>query len=330
MKLRWPNAATLAEKAGRRGHFNFGKKIGLTVAFALWTTLAGADTWRFALIGDTPYSDYERSELPKMLDAIADSQAEFVAHIGDFKHGSARCDDALFEDRRTLFDASRIPFVFVPGDNEWTDCDRLSNGAYVPLERLDKLRSLFWADNHSLGQNRLKLERQPGNSPEHARFRVGPVLFVALNLPGGNNNWGLTRESSAEYRARNPLVITWLKENFALARRESLKGIVLLFQANPDFKHFAQGLAHDGYREFLNVLRDETARFPGAVVAVHGDTHHSRIDQPLRDESGQALSNFTRVETFGYPFMGWTRGIIDTGTPQLFRFETHPWPSGKP
>lgn len=323
MRSRRPTAASL----GTREYFDFGKKIGLTVAFALWATLAGADTWRFALIGDTPYSEHERAELPKMLDAIADSDVEFVAHIGDFKHGSARCDDSVFEDRRTLFDASRVPFVFVPGDNEWTDCERLSNGAYAPLERLDKLRSLFWSDNFSLGRKKLKLERQPGNYPEHARFRIGPVLFVALNLPGGNNNWGLTRESSAEYRARNPVVIAWLKESFGLARRESLKGIVLLFQANPDFKHFTQGLAHDGYREFLSVLRDETARFPGAVVAVHGDTHHSRIDQPLRDEGGRTLPNFTRVETFGYPFMGWVNIRVAPESAELFRIELQRWPS---
>jgi hypothetical protein len=60
---------------------------------------AQAETWRFALIGDTPYSDYERAELPKMLSAIAERHVEFIAHIGDFKSGSSRCDDALFEDR---------------------------------------------------------------------------------------------------------------------------------------------------------------------------------------------------------------------------------------
>jgi hypothetical protein len=322
--------ATVETPTGPKKNFNFGQKIGLTVAFALWATLVSAETWRFALIGDTPYSDHERAELPRMLDAIADSHVEFVAHIGDIKHGAARCDDTLFEDRRALFDASRIPFIFVPGDNEWTDCERLSNGAYDPLERLNKLRRLFWPDSLSLGASKLKLERQPGGYPEHSRFQLGPVLFVTLNIPGGGNNWGMTREASAEFRARNPVVIAWVKDSFSLARRESLKGIVLLFQANPEFKHFTQGLAHDGYREFLSVLREETARFPGAVVAVHGDTHHSRIDQPLRDEGGHTLSNFTRVETFGYPFMGWTRGVIDTGNPQLFRFEIHPWKSGKP
>ena len=114
--------------------------------------------------------------------------------------------------------------------------------------------------------------------------------------------------------------------SFALARREQLAGIVLLFQANPDFKHFSEGLAHQGFKEFLETLRWETMRYSGQVVAVHGDTHWSRIDQPMRDSKGKSVGNFTRVETFGYPLMGWTRGIVDTDAPTLFRFETHPWP----
>ena len=139
----------------------FGLKIALTVAFLAWTTLAGAESWRFALIGDTPYSDYERAELPKMLAAIADRHVDFVAHIGDFKHGAARCDDSVFEDRFRLFNASRVPFVFVPGDNEWTDCQRLSKGAYDPLERLARLRQLFWADGFFPGAKKLGLPRPP-------------------------------------------------------------------------------------------------------------------------------------------------------------------------
>lgn len=291
-----------------------------------WSALAAAETWHFGLIGDTPYSDRERTELPLMLSAIADSQAEFIVHIGDFKHGSGRCDDSVFEDRHRLFDGSRVPFVFVPGDNEWTDCERVSNGAYDPLERLGKLRRLFWADSLSLGQRKLAMERQAGGYPEHARFRLGPVLFVTFNLPGGNNNFGPGAEPGTEFRARNPAVLAWLADSFALARREQLAGIVLLFQANPEFKHFGQGLTHQGYRAFLEDLRRETLNFKGQVVAVHGDSHISRIDHPLRDAKGKPLDNFTRVETFGYPVMGWTRGTIDTEAAKLFRFETHLWP----
>lgn len=309
---------------------NFCLKLALTAAFVSWLTLANAETWRFAVIGDTPYSNYERAELPKMLGAISASQAEFVAHIGDIKSGSEPCDDSLFEDRYRVFNASRIPFVFVPGDNEWTDCERQTNGAYDQLERLDRLRTLFWQDGFSLGRKKMALERQPGNYPEHSRFRLGPVLFVTLNIPGDTNNRGLSSVPRTEFLVRNPVVVNWLKENFALARREKLAGIVLLFQADPSFKHFNQGFAHQGFREFLDVLLDETSRFPGQVVAVHGDSHISRIDQPLRDHQGQTVANFVRVETFGYPFMGWTRGIIDTDSPTLFRFETHPWPPKEP
>jgi hypothetical protein len=288
--------------------------------------LAQAETWSFALIGDVPYSAHERRELPRMLEAIADSNVAFVAHVGDFKHGQERCDDALFDDRRQLFEASRVPFVFVPGDNEWTDCSRLSNGAYDPLERLEKLRALFWQRPDTLGQRTLALERQTGSYPEHSRFRLGPVLFVTLNLPGPGNNVGAREQSSAEFRARNPQVLRWVEDSFALARREKLPGIALLFQADPGFSHFNQGLGHRGFRDFLETVRRETLTFPGQVALIHGDSHISRIDHPLRDAQGQPLANLVRVETFGYPLMGWTRGVIDSDSPGLFRFETHPWP----
>lgn len=303
-----------------------------------WAMIAGllvfapafAETWRFAVIGDTPYNRFERAELPKMLKHITDHHVDFIAHVGDIKHGSVRCDDALFEDRYQLFDQVLAPFILVPGDNEWTDCHRLSNGSYDPLERLDKLRHLFWSNSQSLGQKRLTLERQPGDYPENSRFQLGPVLFVTLNLPGSNNNHGQTDRPNSEFLARNPMVIEWLKENFALAKRRKLPGIVLLFQANPDFKHFTQGIGHLGYREFIDVLRQESETFPGKVVVVHGDTHISRIDQPLRDMNGKTLANFVRVETFGFPTMGWTHGIIDLDDPALIRFTAHPWPMAAP
>jgi hypothetical protein len=301
-------------------------KRGLAVILLAWAMLASAETWRFALIGDTPYSGHERADLPRMLAAIADSHVDFIAHVGDFKNGKTRCDDSLFEDRYRILNGSRVPLVFVPGDNEWSDCKRVSNGAYDPLERLARLRQMFWRDDLSLGQRKLTLERQPGAYPEHARFRLGPVLFVTLNLPGDDNNYGKKPEPRAEFLARNPAVLSWLAESFALARRERLAGVVLLFQADPGFKHFRQGLARHGFREFLDRLYEETAAFPGQVVAVHGDTHTSRIDHPLKDTRERPLPNFTRVETFGYPAMGWTRAVIDTGSTTLFRFETHPWP----
>lgn len=303
-----------------------GWHICLAACLIGWLSTASAETWRFALIGDTPYTAQERKALPGMLDAIGELQVELIAHIGDFKSGRDRCDDALFLDRYNVFNSSRRPFIFVPGDNEWTDCDRLSNGHYDPQERLNRLRGIFWQSPESLGQTRLPLERQGADYPEHSRFRLGPVLFVTLNLPGSNNNWGLTDQPKAEWQKRNPKVLAWLRESFSLAKAEKRAGIVILFQGNPAFRHFSQGLPHRAYGDFLTALREETLNFSGQVVVVHGDTHWQRVDHPLRDAEGRIIPHFTRVETHGYPYMGWTLGIIDPDTPGLFRFQATTWP----
>jgi hypothetical protein len=76
----------------------------------------------------------------------------------------------------------------------------------------------------------------------------------------------------------------------------------------------------------LAQLRQETRLFAKPVVLVHGDTHRQQIDQPLTDPaSGERLSNFTRVETFGWPFFGWVQGTVDARDPQVFRFVAKPW-----
>ena len=299
----------------------------LLLSSLLAVPMAQAETWRFALIGDTPYSDYERRELPLMLDEIAAEHPAFIIHAGDFKKSTAPCSDELFLDRRALFDASAVPFIYTPGDNEWTDCRHLLAGSFDPRERLKKLRELFFAEPFSLGQSRLRVEQQLGAYPENLRWRLGPALFITLNVPGPNNNYGRRNEPSAEYLARNPALVDWLKQGFAMARREKSAAVVVTMQANPGLKHFAAGLTHSGFRELLETLRQETLDFPGQVLLVHGDTHSQHIDRPLRHPATKRpIANFTRVETFGYPFMGWVKVIIDSKDPQLFRFEVHPHP----
>jgi len=284
-----------------------------------------AETWRFAVIGDTPYSDYERREFVPMLADITDAHVAFIVHVGDFKNSGSICSDELFHDRKALFQSSTTPLIYVPGDNEWVDCRYLGAGHFDPLERLRKLRELFFAEPRALGQVPFPVERQAGAYPEHLRWRLGPVLFVSLNVPGPNNNFGLGLQPGREFRDRNPVVIAWLQQGFALARRERLAGVVVAMQGNPGFKDHAAGLTHSGYRELLETLRQEAMNYSGQVLLLHGDTHRLRIDRPLRHPlSGQPLTNFTRVETFGYPLMGWVKVIIDSDEQDLFRFETYP------
>ncbi|MCB1965940.1 metallophosphoesterase family protein [Accumulibacter sp.] len=299
-------------------------RLLLTTTGLLLSCTSHAETWRFAVIGDTPYSSYEEREFPRMLEDIAGESPQLIVHAGDLKSSREPCSDTLFQDRRALLDASRVPLIYVPGDNEWTDCHLQLAGHFDPQERLQKLREIFFAAPRSLGQQTLPVEQQRGDYVEQLLWRLGPVLFVSLNVPGWNNNFGEGSKPSEEYLARNPRVIEWLEQAFASARREQAAGVVIVMQGNPGFKHDAAGLTHSGFRQLLETLRRETLAFSGQVLLIHGDTHWQRIDQPLRDPTTKRpLANFTRLETFGYPIMGWVKVIIDSELPQLFRFEVH-------
>jgi hypothetical protein len=286
--------------------------------------------FEFALIGDLPYSAEQEAKFPSLMADINRSPAAFVVHDGDIKNGSSVCDDATFVSRKQLFDNFEIPFIFVYGDNEWTDCHRSKNGSYDPVERLAKLREIFSQGNQSLGKRTLTLTRQSEN-PKFAKFRENVrwiyhgVVFFAINMPGSNNNFGRTPEADREYADRNSANLAWIKECFALAKRSNSKGILLVAQANPGFELDSTDKRRSGYNDFIATLETETGNFPGQVVFVHGDTHYFRIDKPLpyfTDETQlPRLKNFTRVETFGSPNVHWLRAFYDPTNPTLFEFK---------
>lgn len=303
----------------------------LLAALAGTTRAQAPEGYTFAIIGDTPYSRFERQHLPTLLEQIAASGAAFIIHVGDFKSGTDPCDDALFRDRLSLFNDQPLPFVLTPGDNEWTDCRRKAAGGYDPLERLDWLRHHFYPAGQSLGRLAMPVTSQAGDPAfpayrENLRWQRGPVLFLTLNLPGGDNFRGSRQHPRAEYLDRLAANRAWLAEGFQQAREAGLAAIVVAFQADPGFEDYVTSHPDDGYRDVLDQLQAETLSYPGEVVAVHGDSHTQRIDHPLRNPAtGEPLPNFTRVESYGYPFMGWLRVTVEPGRRPLLRFEAHPY-----
>ena len=267
----------------------------------------------FAVFGDTPYDDaYPGAETRSyldMLEEISRSDARFVVHIGDIKHGSTPCSDALFEQRRAEFAASSKPFIYVFGDNEWTDCWRSGSD---PRGRLEKLRDMFAAGDLSLGRGPIALARQSANPAyssyrENVRWAADNILFTGLNVPGSNNNFSRLPE---EYRARNAAVLAWLDETFALARAKNFSAVVLFMHADP----YLPRTRPNGYTALLEALRGHVGAYAGLVVLVHGDTHACRVDYPLWDHANlRYFPNFRRVETFGAPHTNWLRLTLDAG-----------------
>jgi len=288
----------------------------------------------FGLFGDTPYNHWERENLPELIAEMDRENMAFVVHDGDIKNGSSVCSDEVLKDVLGIFRKSATPLVYVPGDNEWTDCHRKNNGSYDPLERLGKLREWFFPDDLALGQRSLKLERQSSDPMfagyhENVRWEAGGALFVGMNVPGSDNNFNGVKRSGgpvAEFIERSAANRVWLARAFALARGKKLAGILIVIQANPGFEEANAGKPSPGYRDFLTQLREETLAFDGQVVLVHGDTHHHQINQPMEHPTTkETVNNFTRMETIGSPFFGWVKATVDAADPKVFKFSPRYW-----
>ncbi|MDD5028154.1 MAG: hypothetical protein PHH58_01440 [Rhodoferax sp.] len=127
--------------------------------------------------GDAP-------KLPVVLASINASDIAFSLYDGDIKDGSSKCSDDVYTDALTMFNSMKRPVVYVPGDNEWTDCHRTNNGSMDPLERLAHLRRVLYPTVNSLGQQTLPLQHQGALSQpqvENTRFAYGPVVFAGFN-----------------------------------------------------------------------------------------------------------------------------------------------------
>lgn len=274
-------------------------------SLALWLALSGsasAAQFAFAALGDTPYNAAEEPQLVAMIAEMNREDLAVAIHVGDFKSAQSECSDALFLQRREWFELSHHPFVFIPGDNEWIDCRRAYWAPRDPLERLEKLRELFFTRDSTLGQRPLEVERQTSRGyPEHLRWTFEDVLFATLNVPGPDNNRARMPEES---QRRTAAAVEWMREAFRMARSRELRGVVLAMQAN-------LWTGSGGYRDLLNALADEAGRYPGEVLVVHGDTHRYRFDRPLVDaRSSRKIGNVSRLEVFGSPFVNWVHVAV--------------------
>jgi hypothetical protein len=273
-------------------------------------------TFEFGLIGDIPYDAEQQRKTEVLFGKMDAEELAFVVHAGDIKSSDSPCTDGILLREKERFENTANPLVYVPGDNEWTDCYRTG---YGPIERLQKLREIFSQGDESLGEKTLPLTRQSADYPENVRWRYGGVTFIGLNVPGSNNNLGRTPEADAEHAARNEADLGWVREGFYHARTDWSSAVMIVMQANPGFELPPELRA--GYNDLLAVLEEETVAFGRPVVLAHGDTHTFRVDKPLASSTtGERVENFTRVETFGSPEVNWVRATVDASDPEVFAF----------
>lgn len=258
----------------------------------------------FFAIGDMPYNvpvDYGRFE--RLIVSLNDEDPSFTVHVGDIKGGSTPCTDEVYEKLYAYFQEFQHPLILTPGDNDWTDCRRERAGAYDPVERLEKLRTVFYKDNKSMGQPSLDLLTQNTYSGyekfvENALWELKDILFATLHVVGSNNNFNPdSTADNSEFKERNAANLFWLEEAFKQARSRQSKGIVLFLHAAMNYSDSEKS----GFRDFTQRLRQEAQAYDRPILLVYGDHHQFLVEKPLRDDTGRVLTNFTSLMVFGNP-----------------------------
>jgi hypothetical protein len=349
--------------------------MSILAMLAMSPAIAADDNsvYSIGLWGDLPYNDVQAlTGVPNLIADMNSQRLAFTVQDGDLKGGNSianstsvtTCADGLYTQALRYFNALKAPAVFTPGDNDWTDCDRPSNGGFNSLERLDHERQVFFNTPFSLGQRKMRQEVQ--TSPlclgvasdgtktfvpcsENRRWTVGRVTYATLNIQGSCNNLCDTAPDSAEYAARNAANIAWMQETFDVALAKKSAAVMFVTQGNPgwdltdgtraplrDPKTLAEAIpATDGYQVFLSALRDEVIAFHKPVAYVHGDSHYFRVDKPFLDASGKRLENFTRVETFGDNAANgtndanWVKVLVDARSREVFAYQPQVVPGNR-
>ncbi|MBK7365740.1 MAG: metallophosphoesterase [Nitrosomonas sp.] len=304
----------------------------LTVAQSPELGNSSFDKFEFALIGDVPYSRDDFDKFDRLIRKInADPRLEWVLHAGDIKSGLTVCTDAVLIDRLQRFQQFNIPFILTPGDNEWTDCHRFLAGLYNPLERLARLRELFYANpGGSLGQKTVMVRTQASDPHfseyvENLRWRKNHVVFATVHIVGSNNGWAQfsnrTEVDDIEARRRTEAAMVWIKQTFEEARNTDARGVFILFHANPNFEYAKGTPARLGFDELIDLFEQESAQYAKPILLAHGDSHRFRVDKPLQNNEKQTINHVARVETFGASNVHWVRVTVDPASAEVFTIQ---------
>ncbi len=360
--------ATLEPQADRRRFVAGAATLLSAGSLTACATAPAADTRRrfeFALIGDMPYNRAQEAEYDRVMQELNARDLAFVTHVGDFQFdprpyernpASSRPpgDDATYDYVLGTFNASKNPLVVTPGDNDWADLVELKTRKLDPLDRLAKVRAMFYPQGSSLGQRRMPVTSQADVDPAHAAFRenlswsIGGVDFVTLHIIGSNDNLGRGPALEAEQQQRKAANLSWLRRAFAQARERKSLGFVIIVHANIGFENLWPASYHGRYYrplsgvktpkpeptvydDYIRTLGGEMEGFETPTLLLHGDTHLFRIDKPLFSARTQRpFEHFTRVETFGWPDSHWVSIEVDPAQPQVFTVRPRMVPSNSP
>jgi hypothetical protein len=268
----------------------------------------GAGSFAFGLLGDMPYTRRQEAEYARVLEHINARDLAFVTHVGDMvgdprpfeRDPTSSRQPATDENYAYVLDSfktCRHPLILTLGDNDWADVVEFTTLKVDPLERLAKVRSMFFADpGRSLGARTIALESQ-GSDAEHKTYIENRmwahrgITFATLHIMGSDDNSKRAPELVAEYQTRKAANMAWLRKAFARAKADNSLGLVLVAHANPGFENFwppsyigryfrmfhgsklPSPVPASAYDDYVRIMGEEVEGFGKPTLLLHGDYH---------------------------------------------------------
>jgi len=253
--------------------------------------------FQFAVIGHPLQRDRDEAALKRAIAEASQSDPAFVVAIG-IKAASEPCGDKLYAQRHALLNESPQPMIVSLAGSDWTACLN-SAGRSNAIERLNRLRELFYVDGESLGARHVSVTRMSSTAKfrsyaENAHWEYGKVLFATINLPANNNHYRAEAGRNSEYEDRLVANRAWLHRLFTLATRQKIHGIVLFSDGDPRVTE-EEGFSllssfqtkQDGFAEVRKQIRALAEKYKGKVLLI--DAQRGAAGEPAiqwRDNVG--------------------------------------------
>lgn len=207
------------------------------------------------------------------------------AILNGIKSDGESCSDELYIERKNLIDTIDIPVIISVSGKDWVNCQN-NRGDSIAIERLIRLKEIFFENASSLGNNPIELTRQSlgnrfSNYPENAYWHMHSILFATVHMPSDNNHFMAAAGRNDEFEDRTIANRQWLDRLFRIASRNRYKGIVLISDGNPFLSAEKNGqdpAFRDGFHEIRQQLNNLVSHYPGRVLFIHG--HNNTTASP--------------------------------------------------
>jgi hypothetical protein len=293
----------------------------------------------FAVAGDEDVPPYSFGIIAKPLnaqpdssvlkEALLESDADNLAFVvvNGIKAGNEPCSDALYQERKALFDSAKNGLVVSVAANDWATCTEGKRS--IAFEQINRVRDLFFNGDYSFGDSKIMLARQSAmpkfrNYAENMRWRVGKVVFATLNLPANDNNYINAAGRNSEYEDREIANTDWLERLFTTAKLNKANGIVLFCDGDPLLRgeqslFFSSDSRRKGFVDIRRKILASAAKFKGKILIVHNDddAHHA--------SAGKGIIWHGNIGTL-HVDGPWRKVNVDTTQAGLFSVASQPMP----